>query len=76
MSDLQKSFAKSRLARLPPEVPVFDELSEEIENDHDGIIASMHYEPQDDDSSSASSASSTATVRPSGTQNLFARTPR
>ncbi|KKZ62194.1 protein phosphatase methylesterase 1 [[Emmonsia] crescens] len=76
MSDLQKSFARSRLARLPPEVPVFDELSEEIENDHDGIIASMHYEPHDDDSSSASSTSSTATVRPSGTQNLFARTPR
>ncbi|OJD15182.1 hypothetical protein AJ78_04545 [Emergomyces pasteurianus Ep9510] len=76
MSDLQKSFSKSRLARLPPEIPVFDELDEEGENDHDGSTASMHYEPQDDDSSSASSASSTGTVRPAASQNLFARTPR
>ncbi|OAX84686.1 hypothetical protein ACJ72_00952 [Emergomyces africanus] len=76
MSDLQKSFSKSRLARLPPEVPVFDELDEEGENDHKGSTASMHFESKDDDSSSASSASSTGTVRPSASQNLFARTPR
>ncbi|PGG98257.1 protein phosphatase methylesterase 1 [Blastomyces parvus] len=76
MSDLQKNFAKSRLARLPPEVPLFDGLSEDRENDHDGSIASLHHERQDDDSSSASSASSTGTVIPSASQNLFARTPR
>ncbi|KLJ08940.1 protein phosphatase methylesterase 1 [Blastomyces silverae] len=76
MSDLQKNFAKSRLARLPPEVPLFDGLDEDRENDHDGSIASIHHERQDDDSSSASSASSTGTVIPSASQNLFARTPR
>ncbi|EEH16127.1 hypothetical protein PABG_06214 [Paracoccidioides brasiliensis Pb03] len=75
MSDLQKSFAKSRLAKLPPEVPVVDER-EERENDHDGSIASVYHDPRDDDSSSASSASSTGTVRPSASQSLFARTPR
>ncbi|KAK2740987.1 Protein phosphatase methylesterase 1 [Onygenales sp. PD_40] len=74
MSELQKSFAKSRLAKLPPEVPVFDERDEEAEEDH-ATIAMLH-EHHDDDSSSASSASSTGTVRPSPSQNLFARTPR
>ncbi|EFE41629.1 hypothetical protein TRV_03650 [Trichophyton verrucosum HKI 0517] len=67
MSDLQKSFAKSRLAKLPPEVPVFDEITEsrsgpEVYNDH-----------HEDDSSSASSASSTGTIVPSQSQKLFER---
>ncbi|KAK2807514.1 hypothetical protein FQN50_005382 [Emmonsiellopsis sp. PD_5] len=74
MSELQKSFAKSRLAKLPPEVPVFDERDEEEEEDHANLA--MLHEHHDDDSSSASSASSTGTVRPSPSQNLFARTPR
>ncbi|PGH07216.1 hypothetical protein AJ79_06320 [Helicocarpus griseus UAMH5409] len=76
MSDLQKSFVKSKLARLPPEVPVFDEMSEEREDAHDGNIASVYHEQHDDDSSSASSASSTGTIKPSASQNLFARAPR
>lgn len=76
MSELQKSFAKSRLAKLPPEAPLFEDPSEDRENDHDGSAASRHYEHQDDDSSSASSASSTGTVIPSASKNLFARTPR
>ncbi|KAG5289591.1 phosphatase methylesterase 1 [Histoplasma ohiense] len=76
MSELQKSFAKSRLARLPPEVPLFEDPSEDREYDHDGSAASRHYEHQDDDSSSASSASSTGTVIPSASKNLFARTSR
>lgn len=29
MSDLQKSFAKAKLAKLPSDVPVFNELDEE-----------------------------------------------
>ncbi|KAK2875199.1 Protein phosphatase methylesterase 1 [Arthroderma sp. PD_2] len=67
MSDLQKSFAKSRLARLPPEVPVFDELSE-------GQVKSEVYsEHLEDDSSSASSTSSTGTIVPSASQKLFER---
>ncbi|EFW15303.1 Protein phosphatase methylesterase 1 [Coccidioides posadasii str. Silveira] len=66
MSGLHKSFAKSRLARLPPDVPMFDERQE---HEHRGA---GHGEFEDD-SSSASSASSTGTVRPSPSQNLFAR---
>ncbi|EGC46170.1 phosphatase methylesterase [Histoplasma capsulatum var. duboisii H88] len=73
MSELQKSFAKSR---LPPEVPLFEDPSEDRENDHDGSAVSRHYEHQDDDSSSASSASSTGTVIPSASKNLFARSSR
>lgn len=65
MSDLQKSFAKSRLAKLPAEPPVLDELDEAT----DEIKQSGDH---DDDNSSASSTSSTGTVKPSG-QNLFAR---
>ncbi|KAL1846219.1 Protein phosphatase methylesterase 1 [Paecilomyces lecythidis] len=69
MSDLQRSFAKSRLARLPPEPPpIFDEAQED---------ALAGYQRQDgghdDDSSSASSASSTGTVVPSPSKHLFAR---
>ncbi|KAL2007961.1 hypothetical protein VTN00DRAFT_7943 [Thermoascus crustaceus] len=72
MSDLQKSFAKSRLARLPPEPPpIFDELDEE----RDAQAMHLHQDGgHDDDSSSASSsASSTGTVIPSPSKNLFAR---
>ncbi|EEH11185.1 phosphatase methylesterase 1 [Histoplasma capsulatum G186AR] len=76
MSELQKSFAKSRLAGLPPEVPLFEDPSEDRENDHDGSAVSRHYEHQDDDSSSASSASSAGTVIPSASKNLFARSSR
>ncbi|GAD92590.1 carboxylesterase-mitochondrial 37S ribosomal protein YmS2 [Paecilomyces variotii No. 5] len=69
MSDLQKSFAKSRLARLPPEPPpIFDEAQEDALAGHQ-----RHDGGHDDDSSSASSASSTGTVVPSPSKHLFAR---
>lgn len=70
MSNLQKSFVKSRLARLPPDVPMFDELQEQNHGRTEGHGEIGQFE---DDSSSASSASSTGTVRPSASQNLFAR---
>lgn len=67
MSDLQKAWAKNRLAAMP--IEAFDELQEEEET---GTVPELpeHF---DDDSSSASSASSTGTVIPSPSQNLFAR---
>lgn len=73
MSELQKSFAKARLARLPPEPPpLFDDL----DNERDAQATHLHQDGgHDDDSSSASSASSTGTVVPSPSKNLFARGP-
>ncbi|KAJ5224206.1 uncharacterized protein N7469_007709 [Penicillium citrinum] len=60
MSELQKSFAKSKLAKLPTEAPVFDTMaSPEAIREEDG--------------SSASSVSSTGTLMPSPTRHLFAR---
>jgi protein phosphatase methylesterase 1 len=71
MSDLQKAYAKAKLARYPANPPIpFDEAEEEEEND------GFAEHPVDDDSSSASSASSassTGTIIPSSNQNLFAR---
>ncbi|KAI1180593.1 Alpha/Beta hydrolase protein [Nemania sp. FL0916] len=69
MSDLQKAWAKNRLAALP--IESFDEQEEE-END---AVAELPEHIDDDSSSasSASSASSTGTVVPSPGQNLFAR---
>lgn len=64
MSDLQKSFVKARLAKLPSDIPVSDEVEE---------TARMAELQEEDDGSSASSASSTGTVRPSSGHNLFAR---
>ncbi|KAK6958144.1 Protein phosphatase methylesterase 1 [Daldinia eschscholtzii] len=66
MSDLQRAWAKNRLAALPPES--FDERDE----DEADQVSELPEHP-DDDSSSASSASSTGTVIPSPSQNLFAR---
>ncbi|KAI1936514.1 Protein phosphatase methylesterase 1 [Ophidiomyces ophidiicola] len=69
MSELQKSFAKSKLARLPPDVSMFDELPE-----HEPANAGHgEWRKFEDDSSSTSSASSTGTVMPSPSQKLFAR---
>jgi protein phosphatase methylesterase 1 len=72
MSDLQRAFAKSKLAAYPINPPVpFNEAEEEEEE-----IGSLGDLPVDDDSSSASSASSassTGTIIPSSNQNLFAR---
>jgi protein phosphatase methylesterase 1 len=71
MSDLQRSFAKAKLAGFPAPPPVpFDEADEGEEIDGFADL------PVDDDSSSASSASSassTGTIIPSTDQRLFAR---
>ena len=74
MSDLQRSFAKAKLAGLPFELPLPPQ--EDEENDEDGHFDDWRPSPdsaQDDDSSSASSASSTGTIMPSPSKNLFAR---
>jgi protein phosphatase methylesterase 1 len=65
MSDLQRAFAKTHLAKLPPDpLPIFDELYEE-----DGISSIPLGSPND----SSSSASSTGTIVPSPSKNLFER---
>ena len=77
MSDLQRSFAKAKLAGLPFEPPlppmhVEDDEGEDEVND----LKPLPDLSQDDDSSSASSASSassTGTIRPSPSKHLFAR---
>jgi protein phosphatase methylesterase 1 len=66
MSDLQKSFMKAQLSRLPPEVPVLDEVEEATSN-------TAGLEDDKEESSSVSSASSAGTVVPSPSKNLFAR---
>lgn len=69
MSDLQKAWAKKKMALGNAEV--FNELDEE-EEELNGTISELP-EGLDDDSSSASSASSTGTVVPTPSRNLFAR---
>lgn len=71
MSDLQRSFAKAKLAGLPPFPP--GSFDEEEEDDAQDTFAEQPVERSDDDSSSASSASSTGTIRPTIKHNLFAR---
>lgn len=75
MSDLQKAFVKSRLARLPPDIPIFDENEEDsaATPSTSGLRDNGTIEEEDFDSSSTSSASSAGTVVPSPSQNLFAR---
>ncbi|CZT47998.1 probable protein phosphatase methylesterase 1 [Rhynchosporium secalis] len=73
MSDLQRSFAKAKLASYPATMPPipFRESEQDEESDHFNTEL-----PIDDDSSSASSASSassTGTIIPSRNENLFAR---
>ena len=71
MSDLQRSFAKAKLAGFPVPPPIPLNEADEQE-DTDGLTEL----PVDDDSSSASSASSassTGTIIPSSDQRLFAR---
>lgn len=67
MSDLQKAFVKSRLAKLPPELPLMEDDESSSPDPHG---ASGHH---DDDSSSTSSA---GTVVPSPNRHLFARPDR
>lgn len=77
MSDLQRSFAKAKLAGLPFEPPPLPNgLEEEEEEDEGDDLKLLPESTQDDDSSSASSASSassTGTIRPSPSKHLFAR---
>ncbi|KAF6240352.1 hypothetical protein HO173_001963 [Letharia columbiana] len=77
MSDLQRSFAKAKLAALPFEPPFLLSPEEDEEKDQDDEYGDLRPSPdaaQDDDSSSsASSASSTGTIIPSPSKNLFAR---
>jgi len=70
MSDLQRSFAKAKLAGLPPIPP--EPFFEEEEEETDGFTELPADHP-DDDSSSASSASSTGTIRPTLQKKLFVR---
>ncbi|ERF68540.1 Protein phosphatase methylesterase 1 [Endocarpon pusillum Z07020] len=64
MSELQRSFAKAQLAKLPPEAPlIFDEREEDEECADDTRNRSA----------SDSSASSTGTIVPSPTKHLFER---
>ena len=67
MSELQRSFARAQLAKLPPEAPlIFDEREEDEEDANE-----MHAR-----SASDSSASSTGTIVPSPTKHLFERSKR
>ncbi|KZF25988.1 protein phosphatase methylesterase [Xylona heveae TC161] len=75
MSDLQRSFVKAKLARLPPEAPMSPEPLREGHEDGESLdtLGILHHDPHDDDASSASSASSTGTIKPLASRNLFAR---
>ena len=72
MSELQKSFAKAKMAGLPPMPP---ESFFEEEEETDGFTELPVDHPDDDSSSasSASSASSTGTIKPTVQKKLFAR---
>lgn len=68
MSELQKSFARAQLAKLPPEAPlIFDEREEDDE---------LYAEEQHASSASDSSTSSTGTIVPSPTKHLFEKPKR
>ncbi|KAI9836174.1 MAG: Protein phosphatase methylesterase 1 [Sclerophora amabilis] len=69
MSDLQRTFAKAKLASLPALPPE----SFEEEEDETDEMPELAPGGDPDDSSSASSASSTGTIRPLPAHNLFAR---
>jgi protein phosphatase methylesterase 1 len=77
MSELQRSFARAQLARLPPEAPlIFDEREEDEaedvnKNENDEDSSEKHAR-----SASDSSASSTGTVVPSPTKHLFEKPNR
>lgn len=80
MSELQRSFAKAKLAALPFQPPLPPEYTEDDEENYEeededefGDLRPSPDLSQDDDSSSASSASSTGTIIPSPSKNLFAR---
>lgn len=67
MSELQKSFAKAKLAKLPPEAPRILDGGSSMDP-----LQETGHEEEDD----SSSASSTGTAVPSPTKQLFARPNR
>jgi protein phosphatase methylesterase 1 len=72
MSELQRSFARAQLAKLPPDAPLtFDEREEDQEHQDEDDAEQNHTR-----SASDSSASSTGTVVPSPTKHLFERPKR
>ncbi|KAL9105125.1 MAG: hypothetical protein Q9163_000043 [Psora crenata] len=79
MSELQRSFAKAKLAGLPLEPPFpssLSDLPDGTDEQADEFRPLLPEQSPDDDSSSASSASSassTGTIRPSPSKHLFAR---
>ncbi|KAL9109629.1 MAG: hypothetical protein Q9187_008142, partial [Circinaria calcarea] len=80
MSDLQRAFAKAKLAGLPFEPPMPPDLVQGGEEEEEAEVEERddYFRPlpnpmQEDDSSSASSASSAGTIRPSPSKHLFAR---
>lgn len=70
MSDLQRSFAKSQLSKLPPEPPPIFNEQDEIDQPSTDTCEVGPSSPNGS-SSSASSASSTGTIVPSPSRNLF-----
>jgi protein phosphatase methylesterase 1 len=78
MSELQRSFARAQLARLPPEAPfIFDEREEdEAEDVNENNENDEDTSEKDARSASDSSASSTGTVVPSPTKHLFEKSNR
>jgi protein phosphatase methylesterase 1 len=66
MSDLQRSFMKAQLSKLPPDAPLMEEAEE-------GMSSTSALDEEKEESSSVSSASSTGTIVPSPSKNLFAR---
>lgn len=84
MSELQRAFAKAKMAGLPFDPPFPSDWSDhgdhvelgEEENVEFDELKPLPDSTQDDDSSSASSASSTSstnTIKPSPSKNRFAR---
>ena len=87
MSELQRSFAKAKLAGLPFQPPLpqttahgldGEEGEGDVDDDpRDDLMPPPDRRSTDDDSSSsassASSASSTGTIKPSPSKHLFAR---
>ncbi|KAL3423561.1 protein phosphatase methylesterase 1 [Phlyctema vagabunda] len=71
MSDLQRAFAKAKLAGLPAFAP--EPFLEEDEEEETDSFPEPLVEDDSSSASSASSASSTGTIRPTSSRNLFAR---
>ena len=90
MSELQRSFAKSKLAKFPvaPPRPQLSSLQgmDDVEDESEGIAPLPQETKADgtlavpttaeDDSSSASSASSTGTIKPEPKRGRFAKPQR